>query len=279
MYLLAYRSLFFCFFFFFSSRRRHTRCLSDWSSDVCSSDLGDEGPSQPQVRAALKFLRCVVDVVNVQHADPLEAVGGGLTEIGDPVVVGSAESGEEFTVGKAIPEEALTRLQAGGPHAVGFQFFEHGVGLVGAVPDIFPEAETVDRRRIFEPLTGLHHASDGANPRAPEVPGVVLTPHARAMPFHAGRTAAEFRLNARVVQIGGLYDVRIGRDQLVPGHDEPPESWGIGRPFRFYAVAISRSSGRMTSAAARASCRYCLALALGNSWEKISRRLPSGSKK
>src|ERR1035441_1623601 len=26
-------------FCFFSSRRRHTRCLSDWSSDVCSSDL------------------------------------------------------------------------------------------------------------------------------------------------------------------------------------------------------------------------------------------------
>src|ERR1039458_9929031 len=25
--------------FFFSSGRRHTRCLSDWSSDVCSSDL------------------------------------------------------------------------------------------------------------------------------------------------------------------------------------------------------------------------------------------------
>src|SRR5437899_9492264 len=32
---------YFLFFvlFFFSSRRRHTRCLSDWSSDVCSSDL------------------------------------------------------------------------------------------------------------------------------------------------------------------------------------------------------------------------------------------------
>src|ERR1019366_8558415 len=27
------------FFFFFSSRRRHTRLVSDWSSDVCSSDL------------------------------------------------------------------------------------------------------------------------------------------------------------------------------------------------------------------------------------------------
>src|SRR5262245_64786900 len=32
-------SLCFFVFFFFSSRRRHTRCLSDWSSDVCSSDL------------------------------------------------------------------------------------------------------------------------------------------------------------------------------------------------------------------------------------------------
>src|SRR5690625_3018140 len=31
---------FFVFFFFFSSRRRHTRWPRDWSSDVCSSDLG-----------------------------------------------------------------------------------------------------------------------------------------------------------------------------------------------------------------------------------------------
>src|SRR5438046_10452383 len=29
----------FTYVFFFSSRRRHTRLVSDWSSDVCSSDL------------------------------------------------------------------------------------------------------------------------------------------------------------------------------------------------------------------------------------------------
>src|SRR5690349_23785769 len=34
--------LLFVVFFFFSSRRRHTRSLRDWSSDVCSSDLGSE---------------------------------------------------------------------------------------------------------------------------------------------------------------------------------------------------------------------------------------------
>src|SRR2546430_9232775 len=36
-----YHHLCYCFFFFFfSSRRRHTRFDCDWSSDVCSSDLG-----------------------------------------------------------------------------------------------------------------------------------------------------------------------------------------------------------------------------------------------
>src|SRR5882724_437747 len=42
----------FIFFFFFSSRRRHTRCLSDWSSDVCSSDLA-AGESRKE-RAGLR---------------------------------------------------------------------------------------------------------------------------------------------------------------------------------------------------------------------------------
>src|SRR5829696_2619145 len=34
-------------FFFFSSRRRHTRLVSDWSSDVCSSDLYSRARKYP----------------------------------------------------------------------------------------------------------------------------------------------------------------------------------------------------------------------------------------
>src|SRR5688572_30860536 len=43
------------FFFFFSSRRRHTRFDCDWSSDVCSSDVGG-GASREQVTAAFKII-------------------------------------------------------------------------------------------------------------------------------------------------------------------------------------------------------------------------------
>src|SRR5205814_3684999 len=59
--------LYLFFFFFFSSRRRHTRCLSDWSSDVCSSDLtlrlevcyplngSDLSPERNPIEAGLGF--------------------------------------------------------------------------------------------------------------------------------------------------------------------------------------------------------------------------------
>src|SRR3546814_2239823 len=42
LFYYSFRFVFYCYFifFFFSSRRRHTRWrISDWSSDVCSSDL------------------------------------------------------------------------------------------------------------------------------------------------------------------------------------------------------------------------------------------------
>src|SRR2546426_3852632 len=48
MSISAVCTVFWCFvvfFFFFSSRRRHTRLQGDWSSDVCSSDLGPEPSS------------------------------------------------------------------------------------------------------------------------------------------------------------------------------------------------------------------------------------------
>src|SRR5437899_8176203 len=41
--------------FFFSSRRRHTSCLSDWSSDVCSSDLLERAWRRHMLLCLLEF--------------------------------------------------------------------------------------------------------------------------------------------------------------------------------------------------------------------------------
>src|SRR5258705_1550425 len=46
--------------FFFSSRRRHTRCLSDWSSDVCSSDLVTERAKSSHEPASAKESTVIV---------------------------------------------------------------------------------------------------------------------------------------------------------------------------------------------------------------------------
>src|SRR5947209_19883001 len=40
--------------FFFSSRRRHTRYWRDWSSDVCSSDLGEPSGPAADARASVR---------------------------------------------------------------------------------------------------------------------------------------------------------------------------------------------------------------------------------
>src|SRR3984885_15718037 len=53
-----------CFFFFFSSRRRHTRCGRDWSSDVCSSDLGALIPKRHQ-----RMLLSILDLEKITAED------------------------------------------------------------------------------------------------------------------------------------------------------------------------------------------------------------------
>src|SRR5439155_10233989 len=46
---------------FFSSRRRHTWWPRDWSSDVCSSDLGDDSEPEPDVAVVEEVARATLD--------------------------------------------------------------------------------------------------------------------------------------------------------------------------------------------------------------------------
>src|SRR5262245_63875184 len=79
--------------FFFSSRRRHTRCLSDWSSDVCSSDLPDRGAGFLRVVARLK------PAVSLSAAKVnLDAIGARLRQDRKSTRLNSSHLGISYAV-------------------------------------------------------------------------------------------------------------------------------------------------------------------------------------
>src|SRR5256885_12752307 len=67
--------------FFFSSRRRHTRLQGDWSSDVCSSDLGF-GPRRqpPPTPPALSARRCPAQRTAMAAQASTPKYSGAVTE-------------------------------------------------------------------------------------------------------------------------------------------------------------------------------------------------------
>src|SRR5882724_3408241 len=87
--------LFLFFFFFFSSRRRHTRCLSDWSSDVCSSDL-DHIAQLPNVLLTPHIGASTVETqqqIGVRVVEIIEAfVQQSITEVHDEAEITFATS-------------------------------------------------------------------------------------------------------------------------------------------------------------------------------------------
>src|SRR6266853_1346507 len=77
--IVLYNSIFnSIFFFFFSSRRRHTRFDCDWSSDVCSSDLGHGDHLEHRLQDPALAAACV-------QAEEQDVRAGDLLEPGEPV--------------------------------------------------------------------------------------------------------------------------------------------------------------------------------------------------
>src|SRR5436853_5743279 len=114
--------------FFFSSRRRHTSCLSDWSSDVCSSDLSHGDVLSHQ--ADKKLADNVIDMAAARrkkeaamqaqqpqplhqvHQERMAATGNGY----QPVMMsgkhpsGQPETGRVGVVGSRSTQGAASRL-------------------------------------------------------------------------------------------------------------------------------------------------------------------------
>src|SRR5206468_4379760 len=91
-------------FFFFSSRRRHTRSDRDWSSDVCSSDLGLASLGSELVGKRLELLKQAVPGVSRVAVLWLPGALGERTEkdmrTGTDVASRALGRSEERRVGK-----------------------------------------------------------------------------------------------------------------------------------------------------------------------------------
>src|SRR5438046_9257311 len=83
------------FRFFFSSRRRHTRLVSDWSSDVCSSDLSSGGGVSVGVGVAINYAKIRNEAILPAGANvysvgaTIEALMGSTHELGASATSGA----------------------------------------------------------------------------------------------------------------------------------------------------------------------------------------------
>src|SRR5215213_2019551 len=131
--------LFFCFFF--SSRRRHTRLVSDWRSDVCSSDL-----SCGHVAWARAGATGAVDCALLCVADGMGGMEAG--EVASQTALGVVLR----AAGRALTSSAMPQPDA--PHQ----------------PEASHEADGAAMGAGFDPValireaaTAVHAAADGRN--------------------------------------------------------------------------------------------------------------------
>src|SRR5438093_2383880 len=146
-------------FFFFSSRRRHTRLVSDWSSDVCSSDLELEGEANDYVGKGLTGGEIVIRPFR-------EAAAAGGTDqhvlLGNTTLYG-ATAGKLFAAGRAGDRFAVRNsgaiavIEGAGAHCC--EYMTGGVvvvlgpvgrnfaaGMSNGVAYVLDEAETFSAR-------------------------------------------------------------------------------------------------------------------------------------
>src|SRR6266478_2962298 len=209
----------FCFFFF-SSRRRHTRFDCDWSSDVCSSDLGQRLPlvHRGLVDDDLELAVLGGHAGGGGAADQLLLVDAVLDQGLDRDHLEPVLATERHQLGQARHAAFLVEHLAdhpGRPAAGQAGQVDRGLGVAGAAEHAArhgPQREDVPgTREVLRPRRGVHQRADGDR----AIVGGGAGGHAPAS-VHADREVD--RLRGRL--LGGHEQVAFVLAVLVVDHDE-----------------------------------------------------------
>src|SRR6266403_3963623 len=107
--LLSLISNHFSFFvFFFSSRRRHTISLRDWSSDVCSSDLGAGSGDGGFALLAVLLVLTLLGVIGTEFAYSMRLEASMVRSYRDGgIALNLAEAGVQQAIREMLTQPAI----------------------------------------------------------------------------------------------------------------------------------------------------------------------------
>src|SRR5438093_852140 len=174
-----------CFIFFFSSRRRHTRLVSDWSSDVCSSDLVEGAEVRQDVGNSPCTTSSFAALVRKRFFDGTRfhrIVPGFVIQGGDPTATG--KGGPGYSV-RDVPASdsrytkgvvAMAKTAAELPGTSGSQFFVVTAVDAGLPPEYAILGVVTKGLRVVERIGRLGDPVNERPTRRVVVQRVVVTP-------------------------------------------------------------------------------------------------------
>ena len=178
----------------------------------------DEGPSQAQLGTPLEFRPSRPRIIDIDHADAPQPPGLGPTEVGDPAVIGVTNPGQQLAVFQVVPEQALAGLQHRAPNPVHLKLGQHGLGLIGALSDIFPNADKIQAAGVLKATPGLGDGAERGDLHIAEEPRVGLFAVLGRIAFDRRRPVQQPGRHALGVQVGGLHNMRITRNHRRLAH-------------------------------------------------------------
>src|SRR2546422_489915 len=238
-------------FFFFSSRRRHTRCSRDWSSDVCSSDLGPRrGGGGPTGLAGSAWrVQSVSRLYSPDWVSPRLAPAAGPRGDRDPSPGAGRKPGELFARPCTAPRSRCARRcrripWSGSDRDRLDRQHHHGSGL--ALRRIEAKGGTGHPDHPSRPLLHRDSASPARRADGRIGPGAHKW---SAAPGGGGRGGGERGACPAATAMIPTFNRRAGQIwvKAIPPEDIPPAAlmtpggfhsfehrWALGEAFRFH---------------------------------------------